>query len=339
MHRKKIILIVTWLAAGWLALAAQAHEFSGARAMDYTRKIVAFGPRPPGSAALRSLRAYIVAQLKMVRGCEVTEDSFTGHTPGGPVAMVNIIARFPGNSGRIVALTGHYDTKKMAGVRFVGADDGGSSTAFLLEMAETLQGMPHDDDIDLVWFDGEEAFGEWSAADSLYGSRHLVERWTSDGTLSRIKALINVDMIGGKDLHIMNEGNSSPALRKLIWGTAEHLGYGKYFDNGENATDDDHMPFVKAGVNAVDLIDFDTTKKTYWHTPQDTLDKLSTHSFEVLGAVLTEVVAHALVRAVSAIMPTPLSAYSMTIRGASPRVSASSISVRTLRSSPGIKAM
>ena len=203
--------------------------------------------------------------------------------------MVNIIARFPGKSGRAVALTGHYDTKKMAGVRFVGADDSGSSTAFLLEMAETLQAMPHNDDIYLVWFDGEEAFGQWSDSDSLYGSRHLAGRWAADGTLSRIKALINVDMIGGKDLHIMNEENSSPALRKLIWGTAERLGYGKYFDNAASSTDDDHMPFVRMGVNAVDLIDFDTSKKTYWHTPEDTIDKLSTHSFEVLGAVLTEV--------------------------------------------------
>jgi Zn-dependent M28 family amino/carboxypeptidase len=203
--------------------------------------------------------------------------------------MVNIIARFPGHSGRAVALTGHYDTKKMAGMRFVGADDGGSSTAFLLEMAETLQSMPHNDDIYLVWFDGEEAFGQWSDSDSLYGSRHLAERWAADGTLSRIKALINVDMIGGKDLHVMNEENSSPALRKLIWDTAERTGYGKYFDTAEGATDDDHMPFVKLGVNAVDLIDFDTSKKTYWHTPEDTMDKLAVHSFEVLGAVLTEV--------------------------------------------------
>jgi glutaminyl-peptide cyclotransferase len=288
MHRKKIFQVLLIVTAGGLAVAAQAHEFSGARAMDYERKIVAFGPRPPGSAALRNLRAYILAQLKP-RGCEVTQDTFTANTPGGPVVMVNIIARCPGKSGRAVALTGHYDTKKMAGMRFVGADDGGSSTAFLLEMAETEQDMPHKDDLYLVWFDGEEAFGQWSATDSLYGSRHLAERWAGDGTLGRIKALINVDMIGGRDLHIMNEDNSSPALRKQIWNTAERLGYGKYFDEAGGSTDDDHMPFVKMGVNAVDLIDFDTSKKTYWHTPEDTIDKLSTHSFEVLGAVLTEV--------------------------------------------------
>ncbi len=287
MYRKKIFLSILWLAV-IVPLAAEGHEFSGARAMEYTRKAVSFGPRPPGSAALRDLRAYIVAQLK-TRGCEVTQDSFTGHTPVGPIPMVNIIARFPGRSGRMVVFTGHYDSKKMAGVRFVGADDSGSSTGFLLELAATLQGLPHDDDIDLVWFDGEEALGEWSDTDSLYGSRHLAERWASDGTLTRIKALINVDMIGGKNLEVMNEENSSPALRRVIWSTAQRLGYGKYFNEAGGATDDDHMPFVKMGVNAVDLIDFDTGKKTYWHTPEDTMDKLAVHSFDVLGAVLVPV--------------------------------------------------
>lgn len=281
MHGKKTILIL----AGCLALAAQARDFSGPRAMEYARKAVSFGPRPPGSAALRGLRAYILAQLKL-RGCEVTQDSFTGQTPLGGIPMINIIARFPGKSGRAVVFTGHYDTKSMPGIHFVGADDGGSSTAFLLEMAEALQGMPRQDDVYLVWFDGEEAFGKWSDTDSLYGSRHLAERWAADSTLSRIKALINVDMIGDKDLDIMEEQNSSPDLRKLIWDTAERLGYGKYFVDQGGPTEDDHIPFLRMGVNAVDLIDFD---KSYWHAPEDTIDKLSPHSFEVVGTVLMEV--------------------------------------------------
>jgi glutaminyl-peptide cyclotransferase len=284
MYGKKIILSAVVFAACF-STALQAREFSGARAMEYARKVVSFGPRPPGSPALRNLRAYIVAQLKLA-GCEVTEDSFKGQTPGGAIPMTNIIARFPGKSGRAVVFSGHYDTKKMAGVRFVGADDGGSSTAFLLEMAETLHGTPHADDIYLVWFDGEEAFGQWSDTDSLYGSRHLAERWSADNTLSKIKALILVDMIGDKDLDILDEENSSPALRKLIWSTAQGLGYGKYFLDTGGPIDDDHMPFVKLGVNAVDLIDFD---KTYWHTPDDTIDKLSAHSFEVVGTVLMAV--------------------------------------------------
>jgi Zn-dependent M28 family amino/carboxypeptidase len=283
MHGQKVFLI---LGAAWLAAAAPARDFSGARAMEYARKIVSFGPRPPGSNALRELRAYILAELKL-RGCQVTQDTFTGRTPVGPMAMVNIIARFPGKSGRRIVITGHYDTKKMAGMRFVGADDGGSSTAFLLAMAEALAGAPRADDVVLVWFDGEEAFGQWSDTDSLYGSRHLAERWAADGTLGRIKGLINVDMIGDKDLDIMQEQNSSPALRNLIWSTARRLGYGKYFLDDGGPTDDDHMPFLKMGVSAVDLIDFD---KTYWHTPEDTIDKLSAHSFEVVGAVVMEVV-------------------------------------------------
>jgi len=283
MYGQKILLM---LAATCLALGAQAREFSGARAMEYARKTVSFGPRPPGSAALRNLRAYILAELKL-RGCAVVEDSFTAKTPMGPIAMVNIIARFPGKSGRAVVFTGHYDTKLKPSVRFVGADDGGSSTAFLLEMAEALQGAPRKDDVYLVWFDGEEAIHEeWTDADSLYGSRHLAERWAADNTLGRIKALINVDMIGDKDLDIMDEQNSSPALRKLIWSTARRLGYGKYFLDTGSPTDDDHMPFVRMGVEAVDLIDFD---KSYWHTPQDTIDKISSHSFEVVGAVVTAV--------------------------------------------------
>ena len=272
MHRKKIVLT---LAALWLAMAAQAREFNGARAMDFARKVVAFGPRPPGSAALRNLRAYIVAQLKP-RGCEVTQDSFTASTPLGPIAMANIIARFPGKSGRAVVLTGHYDTKKMAGMRFVGADDGGSSTAFLLEMAEALEGTPHDGDIYLVWFDGEEAFGQWSASDSLYGSRHLAERWAADGTLSRIKALINVDMIGDRDLDIVRETNSSPALLQTVWKCAHDLGYGHYFTDAESPIEDDHTPFLARGVNALDVIDFDYPP---WHTQGDTPDKCSAASF------------------------------------------------------------
>jgi Zn-dependent M28 family amino/carboxypeptidase len=282
MHGTKAIVIASAL----LALGcAQAKDFSGARALEYTRHAVAFGPRPPGSEALGKLRAYILAELK-TRGVKASEDAFTVSTPQGAVRMANILCRFPGTSGRAVAITGHYDTKLMRGMRFVGADDGGSSTGFLLEMAEALEGRPHADDIYLVWFDGEEAFGEWSATDSLYGSRHLAARWAADGTLARIKALINVDMIGDKDLDIMREENSSPALRELVWETAYQLGYGKYFLAQGGGTEDDHAPFLKRGVNALDLIDFD---KAYWHTAADTMDKLSAHSFEVVGTVMLRV--------------------------------------------------
>jgi glutaminyl-peptide cyclotransferase len=265
------------------AASLHAKDFSGARALEFTRKAVAFGPRPPGSPALRKLQSYIVSELKL-RRCEIQQDDFTAQTPKGPIAMKNIVARFPGSSGRAVAITGHYDTKLLPG--FVGANDGGSSTGFLLEMAQALQDMPHKDDILLVWLDGEEAFADWTATDSLYGSRHLAAKWASDGTIARIKALINVDMIGDKDLGILQEGNSSPALRKLVWDTAQRIGYAKYFLSTGSHTEDDHIPFLRVGVNALDLIDFDYPP---WHTPGDTMDKLSAHSLQVVGDVLMAV--------------------------------------------------
>jgi Zn-dependent M28 family amino/carboxypeptidase len=280
MPRQKIPLML--LACASLAWT---HDFSGARALEFTRQAVDVGPRPPGSAAIHRLQTWLVGKLKTLK-CEVTEDVFTARTPRGAIEMKNIIARFRGASPRAVVFTGHYDTKYMPAIRFVGADDGGSSTGFLLEMAHALDGRPLAGDVWLVWFDGEEAFGEWSDTDGLYGSRHLAERWQREGFLGRIRALVNVDMIGDRDLGIMPETNSSPALRKLVWDTAARYGYGKYFLPRGGPVEDDHMPFVKLGVNALDLIDFD---KDYWHTARDTMDKVGAHSFEVVGAVLLEV--------------------------------------------------
>ncbi|MDQ2900884.1 MAG: M28 family peptidase, partial [Acidobacteriota bacterium] len=217
MHGKTVVLTLA------LAFAPLAHgnEFSGARALEYTRQAVAFGPRPPGSPAIHKLRAYIARQLKL-RGCEITPDSFNAKTPNGPVAMENIIAKFPGTSGKAVVFSGHYDTKLQP--NFVGANDGGSSTGFLLAMAEALQGTARKDDIYIVFLDGEEAFNQWTDTDSLYGSRHLAEKWATDGMASRIKALINVDMIGDKDLQLLFDGESAASIRKIIWDTADRLG-------------------------------------------------------------------------------------------------------------------
>jgi glutaminyl-peptide cyclotransferase len=281
MFGKKILLIL------W-ASAALAGDFSGASALKFTGKIVSFGPRPPGSAAIRQLQSYLLAELKQC-GCQVLEDNFTAQTPQGAVAMKNIIARFPGKSGRAVAFTGHYDTKIFPGIKFVGANDGGSSAGFLLEMARTLASRPRRDDVYLVWFDGEEAFKEWSATDSLYGSRHLAGKWSVDGTLLRLKALINVDMIGDRDLNIVQESYSSPALVRLVWQVARDIGYGRYFNGGQSSIEDDHMPFLRLGAPALDLIDFSYgPNHAWWHTAQDTMDKLSERSLQVVGDVLIE---------------------------------------------------
>jgi len=201
--------------------------------------------------------------------------------------MKNIIAKFPGKSGKAIVITGHYDTKYFPGRKFVGASDGGSSTGLLLEMARVLARQTRTDDVYLVWFDGEEAVGEWSDTDSVYGSRHLAERWRGDGTLRVVKALINVDMIGDKNLNIDQETSGNQALNRLVWRTAADLGYSANFTQLSRATDDDHMPFVKLGVPAIDLIDFDYDP---WHTDNDTMDKLSAQSLEIVGNVVLEAI-------------------------------------------------
>ena len=272
-----------------LASAAWAADFSGAAALEFTRKAVSFGPRPPASAANQKLQSYIESQLKTLH-CQISFDAFTTQTPIGPVAVRNIIARFPGKSGRALVVTGHFDTKSMPGRAFVGANDGGSSTGFLLELAQVVNTMPHNNDIVLVWFDGEEAFGDWSATNGIFGSKHLAEKWSHEGTLARIKALINVDMIGDKDLGILHEDNSTLSLLNQVWKTADEMGYGKYFLHSGFPTDDDHMPFLQKGVNALDLIDFDYGPgNDYWHSDQDTMDKISSHSLEVVGNVVVAV--------------------------------------------------
>jgi Zn-dependent M28 family amino/carboxypeptidase len=282
MHCSKAFLIL------WASLVA-ASDFSGSSALKYTAKAVEFGPRPPGSAAIRKFQQYILSTLKQCR-CEVTEDNFTARTPRGQVGMKNIIARFPGTSGRAIAITGHYDTK-IFDFHFVGANDGGASAGFLLELARVLAGKPRKDDVYLVWFDGEEAFGEWSDTDGIYGSRHLAAKWAADGTARRFKALINVDMIGDKDLKIPKEANSSPALGQLVWQVAAQLGYGRKFPNETIAIEDDHMPFRRIGMPALNLIDFDYgPNHSWWHTPLDTMDKVSSESLQIVGDVLLETI-------------------------------------------------
>jgi Zn-dependent M28 family amino/carboxypeptidase len=280
MHRAKAMIALLLC-----AFSGAAAEFSGKQAYEFTRRIVALGPRPPGSPGMRKAQAYLLAELKQ-RRCEIIQDDFVAQTPNGPIRMKNIIAKFGGNSGRAVVISGHYDTKLMPGIHFVGASDGGSSAGFLLEMARALDRKQRKDDIVLVWFDGEEAFGPWSDRDGLYGSRHLAKRWSADGTASRIKALINVDMIGDRQLQILFEHNSTPWLRSLLWETGRRLGYGRYFTDLAGAIEDDHVPFLRAGVPAVNLIHNYGGAGSYWHTPEDTMDKLAPESFEAVGAVV-----------------------------------------------------
>jgi Zn-dependent M28 family amino/carboxypeptidase len=237
----------------------------------------------------------MLAELRAA-GWRVREQPFTATTPGGPVRMVNLIAEWPGRRPGVVAVGGHYDTKVFKSFRFVGANDGGSSTALLLELARSLGARYRTDPpVYTRWlclFDGEEAQVSWSPTDSLYGSRAMVAALRASGDLGRLRALVLVDMIGDRDLGIRREAGSTPWLTDLVWATARRLGKGAVFQDDRQPVEDDHAPFLDAGVAATLLIDFDyggaPGENRFWHTAEDTLDKVSAESLATVGTVVTE---------------------------------------------------
>jgi len=264
-------------------------DINGNQVMQYVKEVVAFGPRPPGSAAHAKLEQYIVSKLKNL---DVEQDRFTAQTPVGKFGFNNIIAKFPGKRDGIVIVAGHYDTLYSQPRSFVGANDGGSSTALLLALADQFRGRQLDGySIWLLWTDGEEAFVKWTETDSVYGTRHLASRWQQDGTAKKIRAFILVDMIGDADLDILKDTDSTPWLSDLVYQAASHLGYQSHFYRFQTPMDDDHIPFAKIGVPVVDLIDFTYGyNNVFWHTPQDTIDKLSPQSLAITGNVVLETI-------------------------------------------------
>lgn len=264
--------------------ASPSSAFDGGRAREHVARLVAIGPRPPGSPGSAMARAYIAGQLRAL-GLKVEEQPFTARTPLGSVRMVNVRAVVPGGPGgargRLI-VAGHYDTKLFRDFTFVGANDGGSSAAFLLELARVLAARANAQPIELVFFDGEEAFVEWSDEDHTYGSRHFVDAALADGSLVDIRAVLVVDMIGDRDLRIKRESGSTEWLTDAIWSSARRLRLGQFVDQ-ETGIEDDHYPFLAAGVPAVDLIDLEYPA---WHTARDTLDKVSARSLQAVADAL-----------------------------------------------------
>ena len=263
--------------------APKSVAFDGARAWEHLRRQVAFGPRPSGTPALAQTRKYIIDQLKAI-GISAREQAFIGSTPLGEVSMANVIARIPGKRPDRIAYASHYDTKLFREIRFVGANDGASSTAALLELARVFKAQPHEFTIELIFFDGEEArMPEWRGLDNTYGSRRYVEDAANTGTLRGLKALVLLDMIGDKNLTIRRDSNSTPWLVDIIWATAARLGHLSTFPNELTTIEDDHIPFARAGVPVVDIIDLENPT---WHTAQDTLDNVSQKSLQIVGDVV-----------------------------------------------------
>jgi len=259
--------------------------FDGAKAFGHVAKLVSFGPRRPDSDGIHHAQQYIVGELKSY-GCAVDQDDFHSQTPVGEVAMKNIVAKAPGAEQGIILLLTHYDTAPVKD--FVGAEDSGSSSGVMLEVARILCGKKQANAVWIAFLDGEEAFVDWNQdEDHTYGSRELAARMAVSGELKRVKAVILADMIGQYNLEIPQETNSTAWLRDLVWKTAAQLGYQEVFTKRDQAIEDDHIPFLHRGVPAVDLIDYDGFTQ-YWHTPQDTLDKVSPRSLAIVGHVILE---------------------------------------------------
>ena len=288
MCRSQLGKIVLGVALAATAASAQAPAFDSTKAWEHVRQQLAIGPRPSGSPGNVKTRQYITAQLTAL-GIKTAEQPFEGKTPIGPIKMANIIGTIPGKSADRIILASHFDTKLFREVRFVGASDGASSTGALIELARVLKmrkDLPFT--IELLFLDGEEAVIEWAGTDNTYGSRHYVEAARQSGTLKSIRALILLDMIGDRDLTIRRESNSTRWLTDIVWATARKLGHHQFMDE-ETTVEDDHLPFVRAGVPSLDIIDLDYPQ---WHTPQDTIDAISARSIQIVGDVVVAALPH-----------------------------------------------
>jgi glutaminyl-peptide cyclotransferase len=275
-----LVAVCLWCpAVAGLAQAQGPGAFDSSKAWEHLRQQVSIGPRPSGSPGNVKTRDYIKAQMAAL-GIKVVEQPFEGATPLGPVKMVNLIATIPGKSADRIVLGSHFDTKLFRDMRFVGASDGASSTAALIELGRVIKArgqLPLT--IELLFLDGEEAVVEWQGNDNTYGSRYYVEAARKSGALKTLRAFILLDMIGDRNLTIRRESNSTRWLTDIVWGAAKKLGHRAFMDE-ETAVEDDHLPFLKAGVPSLDIIDLDYPQ---WHTAEDTLDAVGARSLQIVG--------------------------------------------------------
>jgi len=262
------------------------EEFSGEKAFAHVEQLVGFGPHPAASEAIEKCRTYLEKQLTL-SGWTITRQIFTDSTPRGQVRFVNLIARFDNVNGKTTApsflLCSHYDTKTFDTFRFVGANDGGSSTGLLLEMARVLgQHSNLARKVELVFFDGEEAYEEFSDSDGVYGSRHFAKQLAESKTAAQFRGGLLFDMVGDKSLNITLPPDSPAEMTRDIFASADALKLRSHFTYFDRGITDDHTPLNTIGIPVVDLIDFDFA---WWHTADDTLDKVSPQSLQIVGSV------------------------------------------------------
>jgi glutaminyl-peptide cyclotransferase len=260
--------------------------FDGKAAYDHIAKMVSFGPRPSGSQAIAQTQDYILSQLQSF-GCTVETDAFSADSPAGRLPMKNILVKIQGERPGVILLGTHYDTLKKE--NFVGADDSGSSTGLMLEMARLLCAKHGRYAVWIAFFDGEEAVKQWSATDSRYGSRQMAAKLAMSGDLKNIKAFLLADIVGGRNARIPRETDSTKWLSQLVYTTAKRLGYGSLFVDEDKGAADDHDSFLSRSVPSVDVIG-DFTENGYWHTPLDNMEQISARTLGMVGHVFLETV-------------------------------------------------
>ncbi len=273
---------------------AVSFSFDGARAFLETEALVQISPRDAGTGNARRAAVHLETRLKEL-GFKTVIDTFSEETPVGELFFNNVLGRLPGKTNRLIILASHFDTKAGISPDFQGANDSGSSSGILLELARVLSGREQMETEFLVaFFDGEECRTEYGPTDGLHGSRRLAQQIFTGGGAELVEAVILLDMVGDQNLKITVPRNSSKELVRELFSAAHEVGVRPVFSLGRGSILDDHVPFLLAGMPAIDVIDFEYGSapglNDYWHTPEDTLDKLSAESMQTVGDVVLRMI-------------------------------------------------
>lgn len=267
----------------------QLPPFDGQRAYAEVEALVRFSPRDAGTSNGWKAAGHISQRLESF-GIAVEIVTFADMTPDGEKTMRNVVGRIPGKTDRWIILGSHFDT--MPGIdNFQGANDSGSSTGVLLELARMLSsvGMVPDIGIIFAFFDGEEGIAGYIPGDGLHGSRHMAKQLVETGEYKNIEAMILLDMVGDPDLHFTVPYNSSREVVKEVLNAAHATGHRDRFSLSRSIITDDHVPFLKIGIPAIDIIDFkfgsEPGLNDYWHTAADNLENTSAGSLQITGEI------------------------------------------------------
>jgi glutaminyl-peptide cyclotransferase len=299
LTRLVLILSLLLCTAPGCSPSAETPTFDRGAAFDLLKKQVDIGPRYPGVGGHAACRDFIVSQLKPYAD-EVRVQDFKQSVAGKTLSLSNITALFNPKAKSFILLAAHWDTRPLADMEvdparqakpILGANDGASEVAVLLELARLFKQRQPDVGVMMVFFDGEDYATNPPSADTMFlGSKYFAGH-LDPKTKQAIRYGILLDMIGDKNLGIYEEAQSlaaAPEVVKKVWDTAKSLGYEKSFiASSKYSISDDHIPLIKAGVKCIDVIDFDYAP---WHTLDDTVDKCSPDSLGIVGDVIAKVV-------------------------------------------------